>query len=91
MIFVAKKDFKFQYCFINIFDKNTNQQKLFNFAPFITEFLKLPKGNRVINIYDFKAKIEKIGQIQERFIHINFVKMTDKALPKKYMTTIESL
>lgn len=92
MIFVAKKDFKFQYYFINVFDGDKKQQTLFNFAPFITKFLGLSKSNHVININDFKAKIEKIGQVQERFIHINFVKMIDKALPKKvYADDRESL
>ncbi len=83
MIFVAKKDFKFQYCFIYAFDNVKKKRTFFDVAPFITKFIELSKSDRVLDIYDFKAKIENIKQIQERFIHLNFVKMIDKGLPKK--------
>ena len=80
---MTKKSFKFQYCIIRRYDESNNEKAQFEFTPFITKFLNLPKNEYVIDICDYKAKIEKINQIQKRYIHISFVKMVDKALPKK--------
>ena len=78
-----KKEFKFQYCFINTFDSESKQRTRFKLTEFISEFLKLPKATIILPINDYKAKIEKISQIENRYIHICMVKMEDIILPKK--------
>lgn len=80
---MSKKAFKFNYFFIKVYNGETEKYEWFRFAEFVAKFLDLSNAERVIDIYDYKAKIEGISQIQERFIHINLVKMTDKAFPKK--------
>lgn len=79
----SKKAFKFQYCFINVVDSNKKIPEKFNFAAFFEKFIGLPKSSRTISLHDYKAKIERFSQAEDRFVHICFVKMIDKAMPKK--------
>lgn len=78
-----RKEFKFHYCFINIIDCESKNCFRFGFAEFIKEFLKLPKATTILPLRDYKAKIEKISQIENRYIHICMFKMVDTAMPKK--------
>ncbi len=59
------------------------KEKLFDFAKFISEFYQLPKAERTIDVYDYKAKVEEIKKIQERYIHISLFKMSDKISTRK--------
>lgn len=87
-----RKEFKFQYCFINTVDGESKQCFRFGFAEFIKEFLELSKGTTILPLHDYKAKIEKISQSENRYIHICMVKMIDTAMPKKvYEDDRESL
>lgn len=87
-----RKEFKFHYCFINIFDCENKKRFRFRFSEFIREFLQLPKVETILPLHDYKAKIEKVSQSDNRYIHICMVKMIDTAMPKKvYEDDRESL
>lgn len=78
---MAKKSIKFQYFFI--FKSNTGKTSLFPFVKFITQFNNLDKDTYTIDISDYKAKVEKISKIEDRYIHVCFTKHNDKNIPKK--------
>lgn len=78
---MAKKSIKYQYFFI--FQTNSGKKQLFPFVKFITEFNNLDKDSYTIDISDYKAKVEKISKIDNRYIHVCFTKLNDKNIPKK--------
>lgn len=78
------KALKFRYCMIKI-QNGDGSRKNFKFAVFITkmtEYLNI-HHKCSIDIKDFKAKIDRYTNVNDRYIHISMTKLSDKVIPQK--------